>query len=57
MTIIQVYVPISDHDDEEVEMFYEFTESTRAEVPKKDILIVPGDWNAKVDPGACKNWD
>ena len=26
------------------------------QIPKKDILIVQGDWNAKVGKDACKNW-
>ena len=56
MTIIQVYAPTTDHDDEEVKKFYELLESTIMEVPKKDILIVQGDWNAKVGPDAYENW-
>ena len=47
MTIIQVYAPTTDHDDKEVKKFYELLESTILEVPKKDIIIVQGDWNAK----------
>ena len=54
MTIIQVYAPTSDHDDEEVEQFYEQLEETK--IPKKDILVVQGDWNAKVGPDAYENW-
>ena len=56
MTIIQVYAPTTDHDDEEVEKFYELLESIITEVPKKDILIVQGDWNAKVGPDTYENW-
>ena len=56
MTIIQVYAPTTDHDDEEVEKFYELLESTIMEVPKKDILIIQGDWNAKVGPDTYENW-
>ena len=48
MTIIQTYAPTADHEDEKVEEFYEQLESTTQKVPKKDILIVLGDWNAKV---------
>lgn len=54
MTIIQVYNPTSDDDDEEVEMFY--VESTIVEVPKKDIIIVQGDWNTIVGQGTYENW-
>ena len=52
MTIIQVYAPTTDHNDEEVKKFYELLESTIMEVPKKDILIIQGDWNAKLGPDA-----
>ena len=56
MTIIQVYAPTTDHDDEEVKKFYKLLESTITEVPKRDILIIQGDWNAKVGPDAYENW-
>lgn len=54
ITIIQVYTLTSDDDDEEVEKFY--VESTIVEVPKKDIIIVQGDWNTIVGQGAYENW-
>ena len=44
--------PTSDHEDEEVEQFYEQLDSIIAKTPKKDILVVQGDWNAKVGPDA-----
>ena len=56
LSIIQVYAPTSDYEDEEVEEFYELLEAIIAEVPKKDILIVQGDWNAKVGPDAFDTW-
>ena len=42
--IIQVYVPTSNTEEAEVEQFYELLELT----PKKDVLFIIGDWNAKV---------
>ena len=45
--VIQVYVPNSNAEEAEVEWFYEdldFLELT----PKKDVLFIIGDWNAKV---------
>ena len=27
-----------------------------AKTPKRDILVVQGDWNAKVDPDAYQHW-
>ena len=56
MTIIQVYAPTAYHDDKEVKMFYELLEPTITEVSRKGILIVQGDWNAKVGPDAYENW-
>ena len=56
LTIIQVYAPTSDHTDEEIEEFYELLDTAIAKTPKKDILFVQGDWNAKVGPDAYTNW-
>ena len=56
LTIIQVYAPTSDHDDEEVETFYEEIEKVIKATPKKDILIIMGDWNAKIGPDAYQQW-
>ena len=44
-TVIQVYAPTSNAEEAEVEWFYEdLLELT----PKKDVLFIIGDWNAKV---------
>ena len=56
ITIVQAYAPTTDYDDEEIEDFYEQLQEVLEQVPKKDILIVQGDWNAKVGKDACKNW-
>ena len=46
ITVIQVYAPTSNAEETEVERFYEdLLEVT----PKKDVLFIIGDWNAKVD--------
>ena len=43
--VIQVYAPTSNIEEAEVEWFYEdLLELT----PKKDVLFIIGDWNAKV---------
>ena len=39
ITVIQVYAPISDHKDEEVEQFYEQLNSIKAKTSKKDLLV------------------
>ena len=48
ITIIQVYAPTSGHDDNEVHNFYRQLQEIIDQTPKKDNLVVQGDWNAKV---------
>ena len=55
ITIVQAYVPTSDYDDNKIE-FYEQLQDVIDQTPKKDILVVQGDWNAKVGMDACGNW-
>ena len=56
ITIIQVYAPTSGHDDSEVDHFYQQLQETIDKTPKKDILVVQGDWNAKVRKDAQADW-
>ena len=51
-----MYSPTTDYDDNEVEEFYEQIDYIIKEVPKKDILVVQGDWNAKVGPDTYNDW-
>ena len=45
ITVIQVYAPTTNSEEAEVDRFYEdLLELT----PKKDVLFIIGDWNAKV---------
>ena len=48
ITVIQVYVPTSNAEEAEVEQFYENLQDLLELTPKKDILCIIGDWNAKV---------
>ena len=48
ITIIQVYVPTSNAEEAEVEQFYEDLQDLLELIPKKDVLFILGDWNAKV---------
>ena len=48
ITIIQVYAPTSNAEEAEVEWFYEDLQYLLELTPKKDILSITGDWNAKV---------
>ena len=48
ITVIQVYAPTSNAEEAEVELFYEDVQDLLELTPKKDILFIIGDWNAKV---------
>ena len=48
ITVIQVYTPTSSAEEAEVEWFYEDLQDLLELTPKKDILFLIGDWNAKV---------
>ena len=45
--IIQVYSLISNAEEAEVERFYEDLQDRLELTPKKDVLFIIGDWNAK----------
>ena len=47
-TVIQVYVPVSNAEEAEVEQFYEDLQDLLELTPKKNVLFIIGDWNAKV---------
>ena len=46
--VIQVYAPTSNAEEAEVEQFYEDIQDLLELTPKKDVLFIIGDWNAKV---------
>ena len=48
ITVVQVYAPISNDEEAEVEWFYEDRQQLLELTPKKDVLFIIGDWNAKV---------
>ena len=45
---IQTYAPTSNAEEAEVEQFYEDLQDLLELTPKKDLLFILGDWNAKV---------
>ena len=47
ITVIQVYAPTSNTEEAEVERFYEDLQDLLELTPKKDVLFIIGDWNAK----------
>ena len=54
ITVIQVYAPTSNAKEAEVERFYEDLQDLLELTPKKDVLFIIGDWNAKA--GSQDTW-
>ena len=48
ITVIQVYASTSNAEEAKVERFYEDLQDPVELTPKKDVLFIIGDWNAKV---------
>ena len=48
ITVIQVYALTSNAEEAEFERFYEDLQNFLELIPKKDVLFIIGDWNAKV---------
>ena len=48
ITVIQVYAPTSNAEEAEVERFYEDQQDLLELTPKKDVIFIIVDWNAKV---------
>ena len=59
--VIQVYAPNSNAEEAEFEWFYEDLQDLLELTPKKDVLFIIGDWNAKVGsqetPGVTGKFD
>ena len=49
INIIQVYAPISDSNDEELDKFYSELETAMKQCKSTDNTIIQGDFNAKVE--------
>ena len=48
ITVIKLYDPTSNAEEAEVEWFYEDLQDLLELTPKKNVLFITGDWNAKV---------
>ena len=46
--VIQPYAPTNNAEEDEVEWFYEDLQDVLELSPKKDVLLIIEDWNAKV---------
>ena len=59
ITVIQTYAPTSNAEEAKVEQFYEDLQDLFELTPKKDVLFIIADWNAKVRsqeaPGVTAN--
>ncbi|CAF4238801.1 unnamed protein product [Rotaria socialis] len=56
LTVIHEYALTSASSADEIEIFYDSIEHALTQTPKKDIVIVTGDWNAKVGSDNT-NWE
>ena len=52
VTVIQCYAPTADKADEEADRFYQEVSQVLAETPKKNLLLITGDFNARVGEDA-----
>ena len=61
ITVMQLYAPTINVEEAEVEWFYEDLQDLLELTPKKDVLFIIGDWNAKVGsqetPGVTGKFD
>ena len=61
ITVFQVYALTSKAEEAEVEWFYEALQDFLELTPKKDVLFIIGDWDAKVGsqetPGLTGKFD
>ena len=48
ITLIQVYASTSNAEEAEVEWFFKGLQDLLELTPKKDVLFIIGDWNAKI---------
>src|SRR6218665_3170017 len=48
ISLVQVYAPTADGKDDEIEVFYQEMTNTLKKIPKRDITVMMGDFNAKV---------
>ena len=48
ITIIQVYAPTSESTEEDIDLFYKDLETAKNHCKSQDVVIIMGDFNAKV---------
>ena len=52
MTICQVYAPTAEAEDESIDAFYNDLQQEMNEIPRGDMIVLMGDFNAKVGMGS-----
>ena len=55
ITVIQVYALANNAEEAEAERFYEDLKDLLEHTPKKEVLFITGDWNAKVGREVKRN--
>ena len=55
IAVVQAYTPTSNYDDNKIEEFYDQLQNVFDQT-LKDILVVQGDWYAKVVKDAYEYW-
>ena len=55
INIIQVYAPTTEQDEEEVEYLYQKISELLKKLPKQELTVIMGDFNAKVGKGSTGN--
>ena len=55
MIIIQIYMPTTDHEDDEVDLVYEQLEELLDKQKGTENVVIMGDWNAVVGEGRDGN--
>ena len=46
--MVQVYAPTNEADEERKDSFYDLLERVTGEIPRHDMIMMMGDWNAKI---------
>ncbi|PZC74827.1 hypothetical protein B5X24_HaOG207140 [Helicoverpa armigera] len=48
LNIVQIYAPTAQSSPESIDEFYATLEATITAIPKREMLVIMGDWNAKI---------
>ena len=54
ITVVQCYAPIADEPEKEIEQFYKEVEHVLAETTNRNVVLITGDFNARVGENAIE---